>query len=63
MIKEKLAACVNIVPVIKSIYKWKGKFVEDAESAMFIKTTGKKAKKLISKIKKIHSYENPCIEV
>ena len=47
LIKEKLAACVNIVPVIKSIYKWKGKVTEDAESIVFVKTTSKKVKKLI----------------
>jgi len=63
LIEKKLAACINVVPVIKSIYRWKGKIVEDAESILLAKTNINKVKKLIKEVKNLHSDEVPCIEV
>ena len=63
LVKERLAACVNIVPRIKSIYRWKGKIVEDKESILLVKTISSKVKKLIEKVEELHSYEVPCIEI
>ncbi len=62
LVEEKLAACVNIINNIHSIYKWKGKIEYDTENLLIIKTTGEKSNDLIGKIREIHSYENPeCI--
>jgi len=62
LVEEKLAACVNILNNINSIYIWKGKIENDIEHLLIIKTTEEKANNLIEKIKTIHSYENPeCI--
>lgn len=62
LIENKLAACVNIIPNILSIYAWKGKVEEDEEHILFIKTTEEKSELLIQKILEIHSYEVPeCI--
>jgi len=62
LVEEKLAACVNIINNIHSIYKWKGKIEYDTENLLIIKTTGEKSNDLIRKIREIHSYENPeCI--
>ena len=58
-----MAACVNVVPRIKSIYRWKGKIVEDKESILLVKTISSKVKKLIEKVEELHSYEVPCIEI
>ena len=62
LVEEKLAACVNIIKDITSIYHWKGKIEEDSEHLLFIKTSDEKSNLLIKRIQEIHSYENPeCI--
>jgi len=60
LIEKKLAACANIFP-ISSFYTWKKKLVEDNEVGIFIKTRKSLIDELISEIKKIHSYDVPCI--
>ncbi len=57
ILKEKLAACINIVPGVNSIYLWKGKKKEGTEVMLFIKTTEKLLKKLGKAIREKHSYE------
>ena len=61
LLNKKLIACGNIVPKIKSIFKWKNKVVENSESILLVKTNNIKIKKIISLVSKIHSYDNPCI--
>jgi len=62
LVKNKIAACVNIIKNIVSIYEWKGNIEEDNELLLLIKTTEEKSELLIQKIKEIHSYETPeCI--
>ena len=62
LVKNKLAACVNIVQNVISIYKWKGNVEEDAESLLIIKTKEEKSDLLIKKINELHNYEIPeCI--
>lgn len=64
LVEAKLAACVNIIPNIYSIYSWKGKIEEDNEQLLLIKTTDQKSDKLIAKVKELHSYETPeCIGI
>lgn len=62
LVENRLAACVNIIKNIYSVYKWKGEIEEDDEHLLLIKTTKKKSESLIQKIDEIHSYETPeCI--
>ncbi|MFW9949924.1 MAG: divalent-cation tolerance protein CutA [Candidatus Thorarchaeota archaeon] len=62
LVETKLAACVNIIPNILSIYTWKEDIEEDNELLLLIKTTEQKSDELIAKVKEIHTYENPeCI--
>lgn len=61
LVKEKLAACVNIVDKIESIYEWKGEVQEDSEVLMIIKSKEEKFKTIEKKIKELHSYEVPEI--
>ena len=62
LIENKLAACVNIIQNVISIYEWKGKIEEDNEHLLLIKTTEENSVKIIQKVKEIHSYTEPeCI--
>ncbi len=61
IIEEELAACVSIVKLEKSIYKWKGKIVEDQEYLLLIKTKKKAYRQLEILIKQIHPHEVPEI--
>ncbi|MFW9948347.1 MAG: divalent-cation tolerance protein CutA [Candidatus Odinarchaeota archaeon] len=62
LVESKLAACVNIIQNIASIYRWKDKIEEDNEHLLIIKTTEENSTKIILKIKEIHSYTEPeCI--
>jgi len=59
IVESKLAACVNIVDTVKSIYYWKGVLKKDTESMLFAKTTTKKVERLIKFIREAHTYEIP----
>ncbi len=59
LVRMKLAVCVNCVPAIHSRYWWKGKIEESSEALLIVKTKQKMIKKLIAKIKTIHSYSVP----
>ncbi len=62
LVENKLAACVNIIQKIFSIYWWKGKIEEDEEHLLLIKTTDEKKELLIKEIIKVHPYDTPeCI--
>ena len=62
LVENRLAACVNIIQKIFSIYWWKGKIEEDNEHLLLIKTTDEKKEILIKEIIKVHSYDTPeCI--
>ena len=62
LVENRLAACVNIVQNVFSIYEWKGTIEEDNEHILLIKTTDIKSDLIIQKIKEIHSYEEPeCV--
>ena len=61
LVKNKLAACTNIIPLIYSTYVWKKKTMIDKECSMIVKTTKSKVKKAIKFIVKKHSYDCPAI--
>ena len=61
LVKNKLAACTNIIPLIYSTYFWKKKTMVDKECSMIIKTTKSKVKKAIKFIVKKHSYDCPAV--
>ncbi len=59
LVEERLAACVNIISDITSVYKWKGALERATESLMVIKSTQKRLPRLIERIKELHPYELP----
>ena len=61
LVKEKLAACVNIVPKIKSIYTWQNKIEKEEEVLMLIKTKQSLFNPVKEKITLLHPYEVPEI--
>ncbi|MBI1272520.1 MAG: divalent cation tolerance protein CutA [Alphaproteobacteria bacterium] len=61
LVGEKLAACVNILPPITSIYEWQGKVEKGAEVAMVAKTRAGLFEKVAARVRALHSYETPCI--
>lgn len=60
LVKLRLVACANYWP-IESVYRWKNKIVNGQEVVLILKTRNNYYKKIESLIKKIHSYETPCI--
>ncbi|MCP4606416.1 MAG: divalent-cation tolerance protein CutA [Proteobacteria bacterium] len=61
LVGERLAACVNIVPKVRSIYTWKGVVEDDEEALMFIKTTPDRVQALSTRLKELHPYDVPEI--
>jgi periplasmic divalent cation tolerance protein len=59
LVEARFAACVNIVPGIRSIYHWKGSVQEEGEWMLVIKSTRAMFEQLSAQLKKIHSYEVP----
>ena len=64
LVESRLAACVNIVPKIESVYRWEGKVEEAQEYLLLIKTTAAAFSSVREKIQQIHSYDLPeCISL
>ncbi|HWX94941.1 MAG TPA: divalent-cation tolerance protein CutA [Terriglobales bacterium] len=62
LVGERLAACVNIIPKVESIYRWQDKVEEAEEYLLLIKTTESAFALLQEKLKELHSYELPeCV--
>lgn len=61
LIARRLATCINIVPCLRSIYRWKGKVCEDTEYLLLIKTPEKLFDAVSAAIREFHSYELPEI--
>ncbi|RPJ72872.1 MAG: divalent-cation tolerance protein CutA [Desulfobacteraceae bacterium] len=61
LVTARLAACVNIIPQMSSIYLWDGKLQQDAETVLIAKTTAERVPELIARVKSLHGYTCPCI--
>ena len=61
LVDRRLAACVHIIPEIKSIYLWKGEVQRDSEALMIAKTTRHNFEDLKREVRAMHSYETPEI--
>ena len=63
LVEERLAACANIVPSVRSIYRWKGEVCDDTECLIIIKTLSNGFEVLQKRVKQLHSHEVPEIIV
>ena len=61
LVGARLAACVQILPEMESIYRWEGKLERQAEFLMLVKSTRDKFDQLEREVRAIHSYETPEI--
>ena len=59
LVERRLAACVNVVGPIRSVYRWKGKIDHEEEYLLLIKTTMEQTAKLQAVFKELHPYELP----
>lgn len=59
VVEKKLAACVNILPAVRSIYRWKNAIEDDQETLLLIKSSRALFNELRSEIERLHSYEVP----
>jgi periplasmic divalent cation tolerance protein len=64
LVEHHLAACVNIVPQIESIYRWQGKVESSPEWLLLIKTTAERFPAVRDAIRELHSYDLPeCVAI
>jgi periplasmic divalent cation tolerance protein len=64
LVENLLAACVNVIPQVKSIYRWQGKVESAGEWLLLIKTTAEKFPVVQDAIRELHSYELPeCVTI
>jgi periplasmic divalent cation tolerance protein len=61
IVARRQAACVNILPGVRSIYRWKGKICKDGELMLVVKTLEKEFDAVAATIRELHSYELPEI--
>lgn len=61
LVEKRLAACVQILPGIESVYRWQGKVERQSEVLIIAKTTGARFDELEKEVRALHSYETPEI--
>ncbi len=63
LLDERLIACGNIMPAVRSLYRWEGKVCDEAEVAFLLKTTPANAVKTMERLEELHPYDVPAIEL
>jgi periplasmic divalent cation tolerance protein len=61
LVGSRLAACVQILPEIESVYRWEGEVKREAEILLLVKTTEDRFHELVVGVRAMHSYETPEI--
>jgi periplasmic divalent cation tolerance protein len=59
LVEEKLAACGNVLPQVRSIYRWQGKVEDASEALLVLKTARGRFKEIVDRVRAIHPYEVP----
>ncbi len=63
LVDERLAACANVIPGMRAIYRWQGAVQDEREAVLIVKTQESLADAATARIKVLHSYEVPCVVV
>ncbi len=61
LVGERLAACVNIVDGMRSIYWWEGEVQEAGETILIAKTRTSLVDRLTERVRELHAYDTPCV--
>jgi periplasmic divalent cation tolerance protein len=59
LVEERLAACVNLVPDVRSFYRWEGRVQDDDEVLLVVKTREDRAEALAARVQELHPYDLP----
>lgn len=63
LVEARLGACANIVPTIRSIYRWDGQIQDESEALLLVKTTAAAVDRLMQAVREAHPYKMPAISV
>lgn len=61
LVRERLAACANVLGPIRSFYWWEGKVQDDREAVLVLKSRDALIEPLVARVKALHSYSCPCV--
>ena len=61
LVERRLAACVNIIANMNSLYMWNGALQDDREVVVLAKTAAHRVPQLVDAVREIHSYAVPCV--
>lgn len=61
LVGERLAACVNLLPGLRSMYWWQGRIEETPEIILIAKTNAANMDAVVARVKSLHSYSTPCV--
>jgi periplasmic divalent cation tolerance protein len=61
LVRERLAACANIISGMHSLYFWEGRLCDDREAVLIVKTRAALLGRLVKRVRQLHSYSIPCI--
>jgi periplasmic divalent cation tolerance protein len=59
LVEERLIACANVLPAVRSIYRWQGKVHDEAEVLAILKTPAERLARLQQRLRELHPYEVP----
>jgi periplasmic divalent cation tolerance protein len=59
LVNERLAACVNVLPTMESVYRWEGRVEQESERQVVIKTSRDRVPALWDRVRDLHPYEVP----
>jgi len=63
LVQERLAACVNAIPRVRSVYRWKGKVERASETLLLVKAPARRLQALVRRLVELHPYELPEVLV
>jgi periplasmic divalent cation tolerance protein len=61
LVEARLAACANVIPRMRSVYRWRGAIEEGEEAVLILKTRRALVEALTDKVRALHDYDCPCV--